>query len=249
MFQVAIGDGKNALTCLGQCEEVFSLSVLQDALKANTFSKWLHRIQISELEQAGIEGLEQCPFCPFATIIDTLPEENKHFVCRNPDCGKDSCRICKEISHIPLRCEEVEKDAEVRQRTYIENKMSEALIRKCYKCTKPFVRTQGCRHMTCPCGAQMCYLCKKPWKACIQSRKCNPSLSNEAIHERDVARGALEAKTEMAMKNPEVELKHDPTKAINLNAASQQDIGNINVNHLHWKDMLFFKFKIHLRTK
>ena len=62
------------------------------------------------------------------------------FTCLNPECGKESCRICKEISHIPLRCEEVEKDVEVRKRTYIENKMAEALIRTCYKCKRPYVK-------------------------------------------------------------------------------------------------------------
>ena len=109
-------------------------------------------------------GLEQCPFCPFATIMDTKPDENKIFICQNPDCGKESCRLCKEISHIPLRCEEVEKDAEVRKRTYIENKMTEAMIRKCWKCSKPFVKMDGCNKMTCDCGASMCYLCRQPVK-------------------------------------------------------------------------------------
>jgi len=56
------------------------------------------------------------------------------------ECGKESCRMCREISHIPLRCEEVEKDVEVRKRTYIENKMAEALIRTCYKCKRPYVK-------------------------------------------------------------------------------------------------------------
>lgn len=155
-----VGDGKFHLTCLGHCEEVFPLATLQKALTANTFSKWLKRIQIAEIEKADIEGLEQCPFCPFATIMDTKPEENKLFMCQNPDCGKESCRICKEMSHIPLRCEEVEKDAEVRKRTYIENKMTEAMIRKCWKCSKPFVKMDGCNKMTCDCGASMCYLCR-----------------------------------------------------------------------------------------
>ena len=146
--EVAIGEGKHQLNCLGQCDEVFSLSILQKALKAATFSKWLSRIQLAELEKADIDGLEQCPFCNFANIMDTTPEENKVFVCQNPDCGKESCRLCKEISHIPLRCEEVEKYAETRKRTYIENKMTEALIRKCYKCSKPFVKLDGCNKMT-----------------------------------------------------------------------------------------------------
>ena len=228
--EVAIGEGKHQLNCLGQCDEVFSLSILQKALKASTFSKWLGRIQLAELEKAEIDGLEQCPFCNFANIMDTSPEENKVFVCQNPDCGKESCRLCKEISHIPLRCEEVEKDAETRKRTYIENKMSEALIRKCYKCHKPFVKLDGCNKMTCPdCGAQMCYLCKQPVRdykhfygqgGVPQAGQMCPLFSdNNSIHERDVARGALEAKSEMDKENPEVQLKHDPAANINLEAA------------------------------
>ena len=90
--------------------------------------------------QAGLDGLEQCPFCPFATIMDESKEQNKVFTCLNPECGKESCRLCQEISHIPLRCEEVEKDAEVRKRTFIENKMAEAMIRTCYKCKRPYVK-------------------------------------------------------------------------------------------------------------
>ena len=82
-------------------------------------------LQLAEVEKADIDGLERCPFCEFATIMDTTPEEDKVFRCHNPECGKDSCRICKELNHIPLRCEEIEKDGEVRKRTYIENKMTE----------------------------------------------------------------------------------------------------------------------------
>ena len=218
------------MECLGQCDEAFSLSVLQKALKVNTFSKWLSRIQIKEIEKADIEGLEQCPFCPFATIMDTLPEQNKLFACQNPDCGKESCRLCKEFSHIPLRCEEVEKDAEVRKRTYIEKKMTEAMIRNCWKCHKPFVKADGCNKMTCDCGASMCYLCRQPVRdykhffgqgGVPQAGQTCPLWSdNNSIHERDVARGALEAKSEMDKENPEVKLKHDPAAGINLEQAA-----------------------------
>ena len=218
------------MECLGQCDEAFSLSVLQKALKVNTFSKWLSRIQIKEIEKADIEGLEQCPFCPFATIMDTLPEQNKLFACQNPDCGKESCRLCKEFSHIPLRCEEVEKDAEVRKRTYIEKKMTEAMIRNCWKCHKPFVKADGCNKMTCDCGASMCYLCRQPVRdykhffgqggVAQPGQTCPLWSDNNSIHERDVARGALEAKSEMDKENPEVKLKHAPAAGINLEQAA-----------------------------
>jgi len=38
------------------------------------------------------------------------------------------CRKCKRPSHIPQRCEEIESK-EVRMRTFIENKMTDALVR------------------------------------------------------------------------------------------------------------------------
>ena len=160
--EVAIGEGKTQLRCLGQCDQDFKLATLQKALKPHIYAKWIKQIQAGELEQAGIEGLEQCPFCPFATIMESSPEENKVFSCQNPDCGKESCRLCHEPSHIPKKCEEVENDSEVRKRTYIENKMSEALMRKCWKCNKPFVKLDGCNKMTCQCGAQMCYIFRQP---------------------------------------------------------------------------------------
>ena len=97
------GEGKTELHCLGHCQENFAMATLQKAIKANTFSKWLKQIQIVELEKADIEGLEKCPFCPFATIMDTTPEENKCFSCLNPECGKKSCRLCQESYHAPLR--------------------------------------------------------------------------------------------------------------------------------------------------
>ena len=162
--------------------------------------------------------------------MDTLPEQNKLFACQNPDCGKESCRLCKEFSHIPLRCEEVEKDAEVRKRTYIEKKMTEAMIRNCWKCQKPFVKADGCNKMTCDCGASMCYLCRQPVKdykhffgqggVAQPGQTCPLWSDNNSIHERDVARGALEAKSEMDKENPEVKLKHDPAAGINLEQAA-----------------------------
>jgi hypothetical protein len=47
-----------------------------------------------------------------------------------------NCRLCKEPNHIPLRCDEVEKGVELEMRKFIEEHVSEAMIRKCPRCTQ-----------------------------------------------------------------------------------------------------------------
>lgn len=68
-------------------------------------------------------------------------------------------RLCKELNHIPLKCYEKETD---KARLFLEEKMTEALVRKCYKCSRPYFKEDGCNKITCSCGALMCYICDKP---------------------------------------------------------------------------------------
>nr|XP_023018952.1 uncharacterized protein LOC111507827 isoform X2 [Leptinotarsa decemlineata] len=157
--EVTLGEGKTVYKCLCDCPEEFTLQTLQNVLPPKMFSKLAQKKTLAEIQAAGIEELEMCPFCDFASI----PVENdKIFRCFNPDCMKESCRLCKEENHIPYKCDELEKDEELKARLYLENKMSEALIRKCWKCGVGFFKEEGCNKMTCSCGAKMCYLCKKP---------------------------------------------------------------------------------------
>ncbi len=86
----------------------------------------------------------------------------------NQECLKETCRLCQELNHIPLRCDEVENRKEVNMRIFIENKVSEAMIRICYQCCKRFFKNEGCNHMRCACGAEMCYVCKEPINGKVQ---------------------------------------------------------------------------------
>lgn len=71
-------------------------------------------------------------------------------------------RTCKDLNHVPLSCTEAK--ASDKARHFLEERMTEALIRICYSCKKPFFKEEGCNKMTCNCGAKMCYICGQPVK-------------------------------------------------------------------------------------
>ncbi|CAG9827379.1 unnamed protein product [Diabrotica balteata] len=159
--EISFGEGKTEMMCLNGCPIEFTLHTLQLVLPPKLFSKLAQKKALAEVRAAGIDELESCPFCDFASIPNA---EDKIFRCLNPDCMKESCRSCKEENHVPYKCDEIEKDDDVKARIFVENQMTEALLRKCYKCGKSFYKEEGCNKMTCICGATMCYVCKQPVK-------------------------------------------------------------------------------------
>lgn len=123
------------------CGSEFSEHTLRTVLPETTLSHY-HRVhQAAELEAARLRGLESCPHCPYAVVIDNPLE--RLFNCLNPECRQVTCRACRRLNHLPRRCAEVEADEKLDERHVIEEAMSAALVRKCPKCTCPFVKLEG----------------------------------------------------------------------------------------------------------
>ena len=129
---VAVGEDLTKVVCLGDCEQEFGWRQLELALEPNMLSKLLQKRQAEEVSGAGLEDLVACPFCPYLAIMEN--KEDKVLVCRNPECGRESCRLCSESNHIPLRCHEVEKTEGARKE--IEEQLTNAMIRECWSCHK-----------------------------------------------------------------------------------------------------------------
>jgi len=213
---VQIGDNKADIACLVKCGENIPLAVLQTVLTSKMYSRIVERKQMEEVKAAGIEDLVQCPACSFATI---MPDpEDKLVTCGNQECGKVTCRLCGEESHVPLSCDEVEKDGEVMARTKLEDAMTEAMVRACVKCNKRFFKEEGCNKMKCECGQSMCYLCRQPVGDDYQhfyaqgasplKGKCPLWSDNTNLHRAEIVKAAEEAKKSVDAKK----LKYDPTK-------------------------------------
>ena len=209
---VSIGDGKTIIECLGHCKEEIVWQNLQKVLSPNVMSKLLLKRQAEEVGAAELDNLVACPFCPYVTIMED--PDDKVLDCRNPECGRDSCRLCKEPNHVPLRCKEVVKRDEESARKHIEEQMSEAMMRECWKCKVKFFKEEGCNKMACPrpgCGAQMCYLCKLPVQdyshfygqggAPTKTRTCPLWTDTRKLHKEEVAKASAKAKKDLKNKN------------------------------------------------
>ncbi|KAG0243702.1 hypothetical protein BGW41_001575 [Actinomortierella wolfii] len=160
-----IGMGRTELKCLSpDCTSIFSDAEAKRFLSKTVFSRLMRIRQQKELEKAGIDSLVECPFCPYAAIVED--ENDKEFRCQAPKCRAVSCRLCKAITHIPLTCEEYakqrEEDSVLAAQHRAEEEMSKALIRECTKCKTRFFKEEGCNKMTCPtCMTVTCYSCKR----------------------------------------------------------------------------------------
>ncbi|KAI9745386.1 MAG: hypothetical protein M1818_000920 [Claussenomyces sp. TS43310] len=91
----------------------------------------------------------------------TRVRRRKHglrFTCQNPSCRLSSCISCsKAWSDIHI-CHE---SSLLALRTQVELAMSQAIKRTCPRCNTSFIKSSGCNKLTCVCGYQMCYVCRK----------------------------------------------------------------------------------------
>lgn len=76
------------------CKLAFPESELGRFLTPQLFTLYQRVKQRKEIEAAGLENLEECPFCEYKVVIEN--ESEKLFRCENTDCGAVSCRECKK---------------------------------------------------------------------------------------------------------------------------------------------------------
>ncbi|RDW92109.1 RING finger protein (Zin) [Coleophoma crateriformis] len=80
------------------------------------------------------------------------------FVCQSEHCRRASCISCQKAWTDIHICHE---SSLVALRTQVELAMSLAIKRTCPRCNTSFVKSSGCNKLTCVCGYQMCYVCRK----------------------------------------------------------------------------------------
>ncbi|KAF8911320.1 hypothetical protein CPB85DRAFT_1303537 [Mucidula mucida] len=214
--ETQLGSHDSSILCMDQsgCKHPFPDSELHRLLSPKLWELYERVKQRKEIEAAGLEGLEECPFCEYKCVIEN-PEE-KLFRCGNEDsCGAVTCRNCKKASVL-----EMEEDKHLDGRHAIEEAMTRALMRNCPKCNKAFIKDAGCNKMICPnCSTMSCYVCRQvitgydhfnqqppnhPTTAAM-SKKCLLWDSVEARHADEVKAAAEKALAQYRAENPDVD--------------------------------------------
>lgn len=161
--ETQIGLMKYEMKCfdVSGCQAGFDRKLLRLAVGETVMEKLESLQQLDEIAKAGLEGLEECPFCNYKAVYPPV-EVDREFRCLNPDCEKVSCRLCRDETHIPKSCEEAKKEKGVPERRVVEEAMSEALIRTCPRCKVNIIKENGCNKLQCvKCRCLICDVCKK----------------------------------------------------------------------------------------
>ncbi|KAK1816479.1 hypothetical protein LTR12_009070 [Friedmanniomyces endolithicus] len=107
------------------------------------------------------------------SFIPTTAVDASNDIVRCPDCDRTTCAICKGPSHTG----DCPNDTALQQLIDVAHAEQ---WQRCLDCKRFVELEQGCNHMTCPCGAQFCYICGRRWKTCACAQWEENHLFNRA---------------------------------------------------------------------
>ena len=110
-------------------------------------------------------------YCPNATCGRWIsPKKLRSFTWHGerwfscPHCEVRVCGLCRGVTHENNGVYgECPQDFGLRQTLEISEAEG---WQRCYKCHTMVELANGCRHITCRCGAQFCYVCNARWRTC-----------------------------------------------------------------------------------
>ncbi|KAL5329584.1 hypothetical protein ACEPPN_003098 [Leptodophora sp. 'Broadleaf-Isolate-01'] len=102
-------------------------------------------------------------YCNHANCSTWIPPKHVNSA-RNfakcPKCSKRTCTLCRGAYHNGSDCPQ---DTALQATTNLAEMEG---WKRCYSCHAFVEHNKGCRHMTCRCKAQFCYICGDRWKTC-----------------------------------------------------------------------------------
>ncbi|KAL6875993.1 hypothetical protein HDV57DRAFT_523103 [Trichoderma longibrachiatum] len=139
----------------GLCGKAFSLTELQETLPSEVFEQVLKKSFESYVSRRPAE-LAHCATPDCDQVYRITPPDSEHpdiFTCNK--CLRSVCTICQN-PHPGEPCPGLARDAN----SVLDKKTREQLgIKDCPRCSRMMEKSDGCDHMSCSCGAHVCWVC------------------------------------------------------------------------------------------
>lgn len=137
----------------GRCNTIVDLPQLQEHLSSDAFEELLEK-SFTSYARLHPSMVKYCP-SPDCDYVYRANAPVKMQTCSS--CLVPICTSC-HAQHEGLSCAEYQDVSSGRQEAN-ERLKKEIGIKDCPKCKTPLEKTEGCNHMTCRCGAHICWVC------------------------------------------------------------------------------------------
>ncbi|KAF7294699.1 RBR-type E3 ubiquitin transferase [Mycena indigotica] len=173
---VSLGcDHTYCMNCLSHyissAADTFPLTCLANDATCNTpiplptIERFLSPALLQQLfETAYIRYIEQHPnefkYCKTPDCTQVYRRQTTPATVTCPSCFLKVCRACDEEGHEGMSCDEWKLQGDPgEQERRNQEWAAENGVKRCPVCSVWIEKTEGCNHMTCKCGAHLCWLC------------------------------------------------------------------------------------------
>ncbi|THU95695.1 hypothetical protein K435DRAFT_966271 [Dendrothele bispora CBS 962.96] len=150
------------LVCAGDdndCKQPIALPMLQKILTHSQFYTLLE-VAFSSYVEKNTQIYKYCKTPDCRQVYSCISSTTRTLRC--PSCLATICPRCHEDGHDGLTCEERRKHTDtVEQERLTDQWAKEAGAKRCPQCKVWIQKTEGCNHMSCKCGAHICWVCMR----------------------------------------------------------------------------------------
>ncbi|KAG6813469.1 hypothetical protein H0H92_010803 [Tricholoma furcatifolium] len=145
------------LVCMGdeaQCKKPISIPTIQRFLIQQQYERLIDAAFSSYLNQHP-QDFRYCT-TPDCTQIYRA---NTKTMLKCPSCFAEICSSCHEEAHDGMSCEERRIQKSRTEEQLNDHWATMHGVKKCPSCSVYIEKIEGCNHMTCHCGAHICWIC------------------------------------------------------------------------------------------
>ena len=166
-------------------------------------------------------------YCPNTACTKWIPPITVRRLSNNVKCPHCSTKICQTC-----RGERHPANEDCPQDFGLEATLSAAELegwKRCFRCRTMVERRDGCRHITCTCGAEFCYVCGSKWRTCrctevdeqnrqTELRQQRLARTTDDREEEEEVRRAIEAVEAAERREVEARRRREVLRAAELEA-------------------------------